>query len=175
MLLSNNNNSNLFSTTLCINSPLEQFELLNISVFTNGQFFLASAILVMIFLWFNYNTEALWISSGSRSFSYVIETLYKELITLVFRNVGGAIGQLYFPWLVFTFFFVAMANLIGMIPFTFTVTSHIIVTFCLSFCLFIGINIVVLSSIIFNLSMYLSSINIIIFCFNIICFLSESI
>ena len=28
-----------------------------------------------------------------------------------------------------------------MIPFTFTVTSHIIVTFCLSFCLFVGINI----------------------------------
>jgi F-type H+-transporting ATPase subunit a len=145
MLSTGINTSNLINfslnTNLLINSPLEQFELLNISIFTNGQFFLGSAILVITFLWFNYNTEALWISSGSRSFSYIIEILYKELITLVFRNVGGAIGQLYFPWLVFTFFFVAMANLIGMIPFTFTVTSHIIVTFCLSFCLFIGINI----------------------------------
>jgi len=36
---------------------------------------------------------------------------------------------------------VGAANLIGMIPFTFTITSHIIVTFCLSFCLFVGINI----------------------------------
>jgi len=95
-------NSILF--THVVNSPLEQFELLNISFFTNGQFFLISAISVIIFLWFNYNNEALCISNGSRSFSYIIEILYKELITLVFRNVGGIIGQLYFPWLVFTFF-----------------------------------------------------------------------
>jgi hypothetical protein len=169
MLLIKYNNFNLFSTTLCINSPLEQFELLNISVFTNGQFFLASAILVMIFLWFNYNTEALWISSGSRSFSYVIETLDTELITFVYYNVGvsigfshfhalitdlygrfcvlvfayGVLGRSYLLSLVFTFFFVVMVNLFAvMLPFTFTVTSHIIwPIFFTSFIIFTGLNI----------------------------------
>ena len=57
MLSTSINTSNLvnfsLNTNLLINSPLEQFELLNISIFTNGQFFLGSAILVITFLWFN--------------------------------------------------------------------------------------------------------------------------
>jgi len=40
----------------------------------------------------------------------------------------------------FYFFSIAGLNLVGMIPFAFTVTSHIIVTFTLSFTLFVGIN-----------------------------------
>jgi F-type H+-transporting ATPase subunit a len=132
---------NNINAQLVILSPLEQFEVLNIFIFTNAQFFLISAMGVLSYIWFTYTQESLWISNGTRSFSYIIELLYKELVTLVFRNVGGQIGQVYFPWLVFTFFFVAGSNLIGMIPFTFTITSHIIVTFCLSFCLFVGINI----------------------------------
>jgi ATP synthase subunit 6 len=132
---------NTINAELIILSPLEQFEVLNIFIFTNAQFFLISAMGVLSYIWFTYTQESLWIANGSRSFSYIIELLYKELVTLVFRNVGGQIGQVYFPWLVFTFFFVAGSNLIGMIPFTFTITSHIIVTFCLSFCLFVGINI----------------------------------
>lgn len=127
---------------IIVNSPLEQFEVLNFGYFfTNAQVFLLSSVLVTCFLWYTYSQESLWIPNGQRSFSHIIELLYKELMVLVYRNVGGKHGQTYFPWLVFTFFFVSGANLIGMIPYTFTITSHIIVTFCLSFTLFIAINI----------------------------------
>lgn len=131
-----------FNTNTVLFSPLEQFEVLNFGYFfTNAQVFLVSSMAVMAFLWYSYTAEALWLPNAQRSFSHILELLYKELMVLVFRNVGGQHGQVYFSWLVFTFFFVAGANLIGMIPFTFTITSHIIVTFCLSFFLFVAINI----------------------------------
>jgi ATP synthase subunit 6 len=127
---------------IIINSPLEQFEVLNFGYFfTNAQVFLISAICVISFLYYMYSKTALWIPGMKQSYSYILELFYSELLILVFRNVGGKYGQVYFSWLVFTFFFVSCTNLIGMIPFTFTITSHIVVTFAVSFYLFVAINI----------------------------------
>jgi ATP synthase subunit 6 len=127
---------------MVVNSPLEQFEVLNFGyLFTNAQFFLISAILIISLLWYIYSIHALWIPGSKQSYKYIFELFYSELLILVFRNVGGKYGQVYFSWLIFTFFFVSSANLIGMIPFTFTITSHIIVTLAISFYLFVAINI----------------------------------
>jgi hypothetical protein len=38
--------------------------------------------------------------------------------------------------------FVLFSNLIGLIPYSFTITSHLIITFTLSFSIFVGINII---------------------------------
>ena len=38
--------------------------------------------------------------------------------------------------------FILLNNLIGLVPYSFTVTSHLIVTFTLSFSIFIGVNII---------------------------------
>lgn len=51
-------------------------------------------------------------------------------------------GSQYFPALFCIFFFILFSNLLGMIPFAFTITSHIIVTFGLALTFFIGINII---------------------------------
>ena len=67
---------NNINAQLVILSPLEQFEVLNIFIFTNAQFFLISAMGVLSYIWFTYTQESLWISNGSRSFSYIIELLY---------------------------------------------------------------------------------------------------
>ena len=40
------------------------------------------------------------------------------------------------------FLFILFCNLIGLVPYSFTVTSHLIVTFSMSFSIFIGINII---------------------------------
>src|SRR5690606_31478084 len=47
-----------------------------------------------------------------------------------------------FPFIFSLFMFILFANLLGMIPFTFTVTSHIIVTFALALVVFIGVTII---------------------------------
>jgi len=57
------------------------------------------------------------------------------------RSQGGAEAMRFFP-LVFTLFaFILAANLIGMVPFAFTVTSHIIVTFALAMLVFLVVTV----------------------------------
>ena len=51
-------------------------------------------------------------------------------------------GEKYFPYISMIFMFILFSNLIGLIPYSFTVTSHIVVTFTLSFSIFIGVNII---------------------------------
>jgi len=51
-------------------------------------------------------------------------------------------GPLYFPILFTIFIFIFFCNLLGMIPFSFTVTSHIVVTLGLAIMAFFGINVI---------------------------------
>ncbi|MDF1733298.1 MAG: F0F1 ATP synthase subunit A, partial [Minwuia sp.] len=48
----------------------------------------------------------------------------------------------YFPFLFTLFFFILFCNLLGMIPYSFTPTSHIIVTFGMALVVFIGVTII---------------------------------
>jgi len=68
------------------------------------------------------------------------EMLYEFVANLLKETVGSA-GRPYFP-LVFTLFvFILFANLFGMLPYSFTVTSHIAVTFALALMVFILVTI----------------------------------
>ena len=51
-------------------------------------------------------------------------------------------GEKYFPFISVLFTFILFSNLIGLIPYSFTITSHLIVTFTLSLSIFIGVNII---------------------------------
>ena len=72
----------------------------------------------------------------------VIEIIYKLILSLVTDNIKDKKSQHFFP-LVFSIFFLLLSiNLIGLIPYSFTLTSHLIVTLTLSLSIFIGINII---------------------------------
>ena len=53
----------------------------------------------------------------------------------------GREGQKYFPFVFTIFMFVLIGNMLGMVPYSFTFTSHIIVTFALATIVFIGVTI----------------------------------
>lgn len=53
------------------------------------------------------------------------------------RDSAGAEAMKYFPVIFTLFIFILMANMLGMAPYSFTVTSHIIVTFALAACVFL--------------------------------------
>ena len=53
----------------------------------------------------------------------------------------GNEGMRFFPFVLTLFFFIAMMNLFGLVPYVFTPTSHVAVTFGLSFSIFIGANV----------------------------------
>jgi len=48
----------------------------------------------------------------------------------------------FFPFIFTLFIFILSLNLIGLIPYSFAVTSHLIVTFTFALMIFIGINII---------------------------------
>ncbi|WDR06539.1 F0F1 ATP synthase subunit A [Devosia rhodophyticola] len=61
----------------------------------------------------------------------VSEMLY-EFVANMLRGAAGTEGMKFFPFVFSIFMFVLIGNVFGMIPFFFTITSHIIVTFALA-------------------------------------------
>ncbi len=70
----------------------------------------------------------------------LVEMSYNLVAGLLNDNVGKE-GLRYFPFVFSIFFFILFGNLIGMIPYMFTFTSHIIVTFLLAMVVFLFITI----------------------------------
>jgi F-type H+-transporting ATPase subunit a len=71
----------------------------------------------------------------------VAESLY-DLVFGMTEEVLGPQGRAYFPFIFTLFAFILAANLLGLIPGAFTVTSHIIVTLALALMVFIGATVV---------------------------------
>ena len=71
----------------------------------------------------------------------MVELSYEFIAGMVRENAGKE-GMAFFPFIFTLFFFVLFANLLGMIPGSFTVTSHIIVTFALAAVVFVGVTVI---------------------------------
>jgi F-type H+-transporting ATPase subunit a len=65
----------------------------------------------------------------------LVELMYEMVADLVRSNIGPK-GRIYFPIIFTVFIIVLMGNLLGLLPYSFTYTSHIIVTMALSFTIF---------------------------------------
>ena len=68
------------------------------------------------------------------------EMLY-EFVSNTVRENAGHEGMRFFPLVFSLFMFVLFANLIGMFPYAFTVTSHIVVTFALAMLVFLTVTV----------------------------------
>jgi ATP synthase subunit 6 len=133
-------------------SPLEQFEILPvISFYLNGLDFSITnetVILLLIFFFtatffsssFNQSDSTLYVIP--HRWQVIIEIVYKMVLSMISDNISGKKGPSFFPLIFSIFFFVASLNLIGLVPYSFTLTSHLIVTFALSIAIFLGINII---------------------------------
>ena len=127
-------------------SPLEQFEItpfLNFEVggvnlaFTNSSLAMLITITVItLFLTFSVNTRSI-IPSRLQ----LISELSYEFIAQLLKDTVGEQGRKYFPFVFSLFMFVLIGNMVGMVPYQFTFTSHIIVTFALAAVVFIGVTI----------------------------------
>jgi len=133
-------------------SPLEQFEILPLfSLYLGGVDFSFTNETVILFLIFFlvYLFKLVMLSPFDMTFCIVpyvwqltLEGIYKLVLSMVVDNIGLDRGQRFFP-LVFTiFFYVFCLNVIGLVPYSFTLTSHFVVTFTLALFVFIGINII---------------------------------
>ena len=72
---------------------------------------------------------------------FISEMAY-EFVAKMISETAGSKARPFFPFILTLFLFILFCNMIGMIPYSFTVTSHIIVTFALAAFVFIGVTIV---------------------------------
>src|ERR1700733_4200019 len=71
----------------------------------------------------------------------IAEMSYEFVADMIETNAGHG-GMAYFPFVFTLFMFILLGNVLGLVPYSFTFTSHIIVTFALAVTVFIGVTIV---------------------------------
>jgi F-type H+-transporting ATPase subunit a len=127
--------------------PMHQFEIhpiipihvggIDLS-FTNASMWMVATLLtITIFLSFGIRARSM-VPGRIQSLT---ELSYEFIANMLRENVGNA-GREFFPFVFTLFMFIFTANLFGMLPYSFTVTSHIIVTFALAIVCFLIVTIV---------------------------------
>jgi len=116
--------------------PISQFEIVKYAELKIGKYdisFTNSSLMMLvavgcIALWLLLSTKKSLIPGRAQS---IAEISYEFVADMV-RSAAGKDGLKFFPFVFTLFIFILFANLLGMIPFFFTTTSHIIVTFVLA-------------------------------------------
>jgi len=128
-------------------NPVEQFQIeplvplhigsVNVSFTNSALLMVISVAMVTAFLTLSVRGRALvpgrWQSMA--------EVFYEFVANMIRDNVGSE-GRKYFPFIFSLFMFVLFGNLLGLVPYSFTYTSHIIVNFGLAATVFIGVTII---------------------------------
>ena len=138
-----------------LHTPLEQFQIIllfSIKLFC-FDFSITNLVLVnfLVLLFFGaivtlFSSNVNYVKETnfcfiSTTWQMLVEIVYEASLQLLFDNINQD-GEKYFPSISVIFIFVLFSNLIGLIPYSFTTTSHLIVTFTLSLSIFVGINII---------------------------------
>ena len=129
-------------------NPMHQFEVYRIGPeikinqidisFTNASLFMIVSS-IAILLVFNLGSSKKNIIPNKIQ---LIAELSYSFISKMISDTAGTKGKPYFNLIFSLFMFVLFCNMLGMLPYSFTVTSHIIVTFVLAAFIFIGVTII---------------------------------
>ncbi len=128
-------------------SPLHQFNIEHIADFhvggldlsyTNSSLLMTIAAVLITVVMVAATRNASLVPGRLQSLA---EMLYDFVAKMVDDNVGEE-GRQYFPFLFTLFMFILFGNLLGMVPYSFTYTSHIVVTFALAATVFVGVTLI---------------------------------
>ncbi len=125
--------------------PVHQFRIIDLFpvahighteiVFTNSAAFMLAAVVVITAFLIIGTAKGALVPSRLQS---AAELSYEFVATTV-RSTAGSEGMRFFPFVFTLFMFILTVNMIGLIPYTFTVTSHIIVTAALAITVFLTV------------------------------------
>jgi len=136
---------------LNIFSPLEQFQIIPIVPIVIGPLDLSltneMVIMFLLFVVFVTFVKSLSVKDNTfymipNRYQAVLEMIYNVILSLVTDNIQHRDAQKFFPLVFSLFVGILCLNLIGLVPYSFTATSHLIVTFAIALSIFIGINII---------------------------------
>jgi F-type H+-transporting ATPase subunit a len=127
--------------------PIHQFEIKNLFpiariggieiAFTNSALFMLIGLGLILLLMVGATSSRALVPGRPQ---VVAEMLY-EFVASTLRSTAGSEGMRFFPLVFSIFIFILVLNVIGIIPYSFTVTSHIIIT--VSFALLVFFTVVV--------------------------------
>jgi F-type H+-transporting ATPase subunit a len=125
-----------------MDDPIHQFEIVKFFTLghiggheialTNSALFMAIAVIGISLLMIGATSRRSLVpgrlqSMAEMSYEFVADTI---------SNTAGRDGMRFFPFVFSLFMFILFLNLIGLIPYTFTVTSHIVITATLALMVF---------------------------------------
>jgi F-type H+-transporting ATPase subunit a len=128
--------------------PIEQFQIhklvpiakigsLDIA-FTNSALYMVLAVVaISLFLLLSTSSQAL-IPGRMQATAEV----FYEFIADMVQTTTGSTGMMFFPFVFSLFMFILFANVVGLIPFAFTVTSQLVITVALSLLVFVTVIVV---------------------------------
>lgn len=120
--------------------PLEQFDVLSVSLPFIGGLGVTNLSLLLVL---NTVLMAAWFASFGpqirNNYDFALRALYQLVRAMAKENLYVR-KQQYFTVLFYLFFTLLIANMVGMIPYSFTITSSFIVTFFLAMTHFVAIN-----------------------------------
>ena len=129
-------------------NPMTQFEVYRIGPevkigafdisFTNASLFMVISTLAILLI-FNLGSKKNTIIPNKIQ---LLAELSYTFVSKMISDTAGTKAKPYFSFIFSLFMFVLFCNMFGMIPYTFTVTSHIIVTFVLAAFIFISVTII---------------------------------
>jgi len=125
--------------------PIHQFQIINLFpvakignfeiTFTNSAAFMMLAVVGLTVFLVGATARRSLVPSRLQS---AAELSY-EFVASTIRSTAGAEGMKFFPFVFSIFMFVLTLNMLGLIPYAFTVTSHIIVTAALAITVFLTV------------------------------------
>ena len=130
------------------NNPMEQFTVHKIGPeikiagvdlsFTNASLFMViSASIILLFLFLGSKEKKI-IPNKIQLIAEIFYTFVAKMI----RDTAGSKAKPYFPFIFSLFMFVLLCNMVGMLPYSFTVTSHIIVTLIMALFIFVAVTVI---------------------------------
>jgi F-type H+-transporting ATPase subunit a len=137
-------------TNLLVNNPLEQFEIYDfvyilapIFGFTKLSLTNIGFYLILV-ITFSLGMYLLAINNRkvvANRWSISTESTYGSILGMVRDQVGPA-NEIYVPFIFALFNFILFSNLIGMVPYSFTSTSHLVLSLSFSTAILIGVTII---------------------------------
>ena len=106
--------------------------------FTNASLFMVISSITILLI-FNLGSKK---NSLIPNKMQLLAELSYTFISKMISDTAGSKAKPYFPFIFSLFMFVLFCNMLGMLPYSFTVTSHIIVTFALAAVIFVGVTII---------------------------------
>ncbi len=121
-------------------SPFEQFQVQYF--FSKGSFYLTDTLLISLFIILLFQVMYFLINFKDNRYhinmsSYILKSIYAFLYDIVYEYLSEE-GKKFFPFLFYLFLFIVISNLIGILPYSFTITSHLSITFALAFMMWYG-------------------------------------